>query len=736
MKYLKNEDYEYIKNKHHNADKPYNNFERFISNEEIFDKNTGLSPDAVIDGIWENDKKYENLSHTIRKARAFEYVLDNTMILCDKRDKFPAICSIDRPLNKTIINEWKKEVITEIIPETEKKRSDCEAQGIVTIWYDYDHSVPNWERLFEFGFKGILEFALNRKSEMSKERTLTNEENDFFDSIEIEYKAIIKFINRLADNSDENQKLKDALLFISENPPKTFYHCLLMSYLYFILLEHIEGMQARSLGNFDRIFYPYYKADMERGIEREELKSDLAYYIMQFAVIDNYWGQPVYFGGTKKNGETEINELSYDFFDVYDEMGVYNPKLQIKLSESTPKKFVLKALDMIRRGNNSIVFVCEETITKSLISHGTPAEEARLCNITGCYEYSVREEVPVAMVYLNLLKPLEYAMRGGKDGMSGKIAGLETLTEFNSFDDFYKTYLKQLGYCIDNVYNIVDEMMKYNSYINPQPMLSATFAKALEKGVDVFDGGAMVDCAIMFGFIANIADSLTSIKELVFDKKEYTMDELRGILDKNFEGYEDLQKRILDDMEHFGNNCDTPDGFAVEISDFIVDYIGDRKNKFGNRWGCGFHVARQSYDQGFRTAASPDGRLKGEELSKNVSPSMGRNKKGPTAAILSATKLKASTFSSDACLDLGIHPTAVKGNDGLEAMYAMLMTFKNRGGHAMHINVMDAETLRKAQKNPEKYKDLQIRVCGWNALFNNINKPEQDEFIRQAEALQ
>ena len=135
------------------------------------------------------------------------------------------------------------------------------------------------------------------------------------------------------------------------------------------------------------------------------------------------------------------------------------------------------------------------------------------------------------------------------------------------------------------------------------------------------------------------------------------------------------------------------------------------------------------------TASSPNGRLKGEELSKNMSASMGMNREGATAAILSVLKIDASKFTSDSCLDLGLLPSAVKGEEGLEAMYALLMTFIKRGGHAMHINVFDADTLRKAQKEPEKYQDLQIRVCGWNVLFNNINKEEQDGFIKQAENL-
>ena len=146
-------------------------------------------------------------------------------------------------------------------------------------------------------------------------------------------------------------------------------------------------------------------------------------------------------------------------------------------------------------------------------------------------------------------------------------------------------------------------------------------------------------------------------------------------------------------------------------------------------------MARQSYVQGELTAASANGRAKGQELSKNLSASMGMNREGATAAILSTTKIDATAFTGDAPLDLGLLPGSVKGEEGLEAMYGLLVTFLNRGGHAMHINTFDVETLRDAQAHPEQYRDLQIRVCGWNVLWNNISPKEQEGFIRQAESL-
>ncbi len=740
MEYIKNSDYEYIMNKYHDQSKPFNSFQRFMRRDEIFSDETGIDGEKIKENILLNDKEISDLPHSIRKAKAFSYILENTKISCDMHDRFPAINMIDRPLNSTLINLWSHEVFCEIIPETGEKRNYFESAGIVTMWPDFDHSVPVWDRIFDLGFSGLLEESQNARLA----RKLTNEEEAFFEGIKITYTAIIDFIDRLsslAQKTSGSERMAEALKNIKNNPPSTFYEALLVDYIYFMISEHIEGLQVRSLSNFDRLFYKFYLDDIKNGVTEEEIRTDLAYFFLQFTAIGNYWNQPVFLGGCKENEETEINELSYLFLDVYDKMKIYNPKIQIKLADSTPKDFTLKALDMIRRGNNCIVFVSDSTIRKALVNAGATEEQARLCNVKGCYEYSTQGSMGCGMNYLNLLKPLEYALHEGCDGVTGHFAGLKSPApeSFATFEEFYKEYKKQLCYIVDCTMDIVNCYEDYLTYINPQSMLSATYPSCIKKAKDALGGGAISNnTVISFGFIADISDSLTIIKKYVYDKKILTLSEFVNILDKNFEGYEEFQKQLFNDKDKYGNNKDLPDFFAKDISDFVVSYVCGKPNakQRGGKWNCNFHVARMSYTQGAVTAASPNGRLLGEELSKNCSASMGQNREGATAAILSVTKIDATAFTGDACLDLGLLPSAVKGDDGLDAMYGLLMTFIKRGGHAMHINVFDAETLRDAQKHPEKYQDLQIRVCGWNVLWNNINKVEQDGFIRQAESLQ
>ncbi|MBO5051766.1 MAG: hypothetical protein J6D31_06155 [Clostridia bacterium] len=733
MKYINQQDYEYIMNKYHDVSEPFDGHNRFLRHDEIFSSDSGLVPESILVGIVDNDKQYKSLPHPIRKARALEYVLKNTRISCDERDIFPTINMIDRPISKTIVKAWRKEVFEETIPEIQAKRSQLERDGIVTIWPDYDHSVPVWDRLFSLGFVGILE----ESEKVRASKNLTVEENAFFEGIRITYEAVLAFIDRLQAMATV-PKMKHALASLRHGAPKSFYEALLLSYLYFMISEHIDNLQVRSLSAFDTSFYKFYQNDIQNGISDEEIRCDLAYYFMQFTAIGNYWNQPVYLGGENADGTSVINELSYLFLDVYDEMNIYNPKIQIKVCDSTPKNFLLKALDMIRHGRNSIVFVSDRTIRKALEKVGVSPDEARICNITGCYEYSPQGSYSAGMNYLNLLKPLEYALHQGCDGVTGVFSGMQApdLPYYTTFEQLYDEYKRHLLRVIDLTVEMVNGFEGYLSVINPLSLLSATFPSCLEKAKDAIGGGGSYNDSVLgFGFLGDITDSLMMIHKYVYEKKELTLSEFVSILDKNYEGEEMFRRKLLADREKWGNNKERPDAIAVDLVNFIVKNLCGRANSRNGKWNCGFHVARMSYTQGKLTASSANGRLYGEELSKNISASMGQNREGATAAILSATKIDATAFTRDAALDLGLLPSAVKGEDGLEAMYGLLMTFVKRGGHAMHINVFDADTLRNAQAHPEKYQDLQIRVCGWNVLWNNINKEEQDGFIRQAEAL-
>lgn len=739
VKYIKPEEEAYIRSKYVPVPEDVLKHNRFRRRDDLFDSETGDAPEAIEAGVLAQDAEISHLSHPERKARALEYILTHTRLRCDGRDLFPAIHMVDRPLNRLLISRWAGEVFSQKIPAVEEKRARMERDGIVTIWPDYDHSVPVWERLLALGFPGILAESERIRGEKPRNEA----ENGFFEGIRISYGAMLQLLERLqtlAEAAPGCEKMAAALGKLRLGPPESFYEALLLIYLYFIVSEHIDGVQTRSLSNFDRLLVRFYRHDRENGVEETEIRRTLACFFLQFTAIGNYFNQPVYLGGENADGTTVINELSYLFLDVYDEMEIYNPKIQIKVADSMPREFLRKALDMVRRGHNCIVFVSDATMRRALTRAGATEDQARLCDVTGCYEYAVQGSYQSAMNYLNLLKPLEYALHQGRDGVTGVFSGTESpaLEEYTDFDKLYQAYLRQLSALIDVTVETVNGFEGYLAEINPLSLLSGTFPSCLERAKDAIGGGSVRnDTILMAGFLADAVDSLMMLKKYVFEEKLLMLPEFVAALDANFAGYEKLQRRLRLDREKYGNNRARPDAIAVALAEFITGYLNGRRNApvRGGEWNCGFHVARMSYVQGEVTAASPNGRSLGEELSKNLSASMGQNREGATAAVLSVTKIDASSFLCDAALDLGLLPSAVRGDDGLDAMCALVNTFAHRGGHALHINVFDADTLRKAQREPEKYRDLQIRVCGWNVLWNNINRAEQDGFIRQAEGL-
>ena len=740
MEYIKDSDLSYILNKYHDTSAPWNGLARFKPANAPFAPETGKAPETIREMILAQDAELSDLPRAIRKARAFVLVLENTRIATDPRDPYPAIQCIDRPLTKTLVD--KRVVAHRISSEAENARRTMEKSGAATIWLDYDHSVPVWERILSRGFVGLLKDVKKAKEKHRTAGTLTDKGLALFDSVILAYEGILRFIGRLAERAESTagcERQAAALRKLQNGIPDTLYEALLLSYLYFIISEHIDHMQVRSLGQMDHLFRPYFERDLAKGMSEKELRCEWAYYLLQFTAIDNYWNQPMFLGGNDENEQTEINPLSYLILDVYDKMGIYNPKIQIKYNDQTPTPFLQKALDMVRRGHNSLVFVSDARIRRALMQEGVDAHAARTANIRGCYEFDIHGGGNMGMNYVNLLKPLEYAMHEGRDGRTGEPDGLSCPTEFESFAAFLAEYKRQLKHLLNRVTTLANSLDCLLTEINPTLLLTATSTTALECAKDPLAGGAASNNSSMnLGGIATVVDSLCAIHHLVFEQKEMTLQELRTVLDRNFEGQELLRQRLLASKEKFGNGRERPDALAMDILTFAASVVNPTPNAAtrGGHWHLGTHVARQIFDQGAKSIATPDGRLAFTEYSKNISPVQGQAKNGVTAAMLSAAKAPTEVIFSDACLDAALHPTAVQGESGLAALLGLLRTFDRMGGHAIHFNVFDTQTLRNAQKHPEQYEDLQIRVSGWNVPFHRMSKSEQDSYILHAEALQ
>lgn len=737
-------DRKFIENKYHMTNEPFNPYNRMAYHGYDYDVSTGMGDDEIKAGLKNLYEKIKDLPHPVAKAYAVKYTLDNTRIDVNEHDYFVGFYSVNRLASAIGQWKWYGEVFDKVIPKTKALIDDMNNSGAVTVWPDFDHVVPDWNSLLTLGFSGIIERVKSYRQKHAEGGTLADEAASYFDGMEITYRAVIDVIDRLykyalTQNHGKAKRIADCLKNIRDGAPTNIYEAMQLIYIYFMVSECFDGYQVRSLGNgLDGSLYPFYENDLKNGtFTRDEIGELIGYFLMQWSAIGNFWGQPFYMGGTDTNGGTKYNDLSADILDVYDRLGIYNPKIQIKVNENTPDKILFKVFDMIRRGHSSFVFCCEPGMVRAVMSYGASYEEALNMDIRGCYETGVRaDEVSTAAGYVNALKPIEYVFSNGFDKRLAKQFGLKTgeLGELKTFDIFYNAVLRQWENLIEMTVGVSDSYEKHLGTINPSNMYSATVERSLKRGRDAYQSGVKFNnSAILNCGFASLVDSVMTVKEFVYDKKEVSLAELKNALDNNWKGYEPLHTKIRKSCHKYGNSDTTADVYSQAMAAYFAMKVNNRPNARGGVYKAIMHSAMQFIEQGKLTSATPDGRYDGDEISKNASPSVGMDKNGVTALINSALCVKPYIYPESFCLDIMLHPTAVEGDGGLGIMKALLFAYMNGGGMSIQFNVFSTDTLKDAQKNPQKYQNLQVRVCGWNVLWNNLSEKEQNSYIARAE---
>ena len=739
-------DREVIENKYHKLDEEYDFFNRMAYHGYDYDESTGLSDEELKEKLSDYAATlYDNFSRPVIKAKLFEFVLDNTRIDVNEHDYFIGLYSWGRTISPHTVFKWRDELNKKYSDERQLL-DDYGNAGICYGWLDYDHTVPDWDSLCALGFKGILNRLEASFEKHKNEGTLTEKKEEFYKGAKIEYLAIIRFIDRLYEYSltksfEKAPVISECLKNLRDGAPKTTYDVLQLIYIYFMLSESIDHYQVRSLGyGLDSTLLPYFKNDVESGrFSKEEIAEFIGYFLMQWSSIANYWGQPFYLAGRTAYKKTLVNELSYMILDVYDKLGIFNPKIQIKVNNDTPKDFVLKALEMIRHGNTSIVFTSDDAITKALMSRGATYEEACDSVMSGCYEYKVKNKgIGISCIYFNALKPVSMVIDSGFDRVTGKQLSLKTkdVSEISSFEEFYSLYLEHLKHLYLNYIGALRPQEAQIQTINPSLMFSCTINECVETLTDALDNGIENISGGTLSALGSAIDALMAVKELVFDKKLLTLPELKKALDNNWEGHEKYRLIAQNSKLKYGNGNEAADLYAPAIIKALVSCSSSLTNGHGQPYkGLELHSARAFVIHGKATKATPDGRFAGEETSKNASPAPGSDKSGITALIKSVTTIDTVLCTVGACLDAMLHPSAVQGEDGLEALYSVLYTYINKGGHSIHFNIFSPELLKDAQAHPENYKNLQVRVCGWNILWNDMAKEEQDAYIKRAEGI-
>lgn len=692
---------------------------------------SGLDKDQLMEKLEEMAKNEPSAAQF--RAYAFLFITGSARLAVDKEDIFQDKLDGIGLIKKFRIRNEKALKAEKLAMEAEEVTKAWTVYGTFHATSDYSHTSPNSRLLMEVGFEGLRDRILH----ITLRDDLTEKQREFYKTCDIMLVGMETACRRLAEAVEPyNAQNAVALRNIAQGAPQNTYEALQLLILYFYLHDNIFGTRIRTLGRLDVLLTPFVRKDIAQGTyTREEISEMLKFFLHKFWAEKVPYDLPFCLCGMDEKGEEVTNEVTEQILACYNSLNIYSPKIHIRVSPKTPHQVLRQVLSYIRGGNSSFVFVNDETAIRGLTRVGISETDARDYTPIGCYEPAVwgKELGCTGCGGINLAKAVELALTKGRDAATGELCGLET-GEIGSYEEFLTVVKAQIAFLTDRATGYVAKIEPYYGSLNPDPLLSAQYDACMEKGVDIYDGGAKYNNSSMsFYSLASLVDSLCAVRALVYEEKAVTLPQLTDILKADWKGYKDLQNRALRLPQKFGINDETADALAAELAQYCAGLVNNRPNGRGGVFKAALYTIDHCIKTGAKTMATPDGRNAGEPLSKNLCAVTGQDKKGVTGLINSAGKIDASQFPNGSVLDVVLHPSAVAGEEGLTAFLGLLLTYFKKGGLALHGNVFNAEDLKKAQKDPETYKNLQVRVCGWNAYFVNLTKGEQDAFIRQAE---
>ena len=668
-----------------------------------------------------------------------------------------------------IIPFWEKRSVRhKILANMSQEWKDAYAAGIFTEFMEQrgpGHTVGS-EKIYKKGFldykndiieaRNNLDF-LNDKEALDKKAQL-NAMEICCDAIMILGERYAKYARELADKeTDETRKAE--LLQIAANcdvvpahAPQTFWQAIQMYWFVHLgVTTELNPWDAYSPGRFDQHLNPFYQKDTEEGILDDEKALELLECL--WVKFNNQPAPPkvgvtlkesgtytdfanLNTGGITPEGENCVNEVSYLILDCMDEMKLLQPSSNVQISKKTPTKFLKRACEISRKGWGQPAFYNTEAIIQELLNAGKTIEDARRGGTSGCVETGAfGNEAYILTGYFNLPKILELTLYNGYDIVSKKQIGLPLgyAKDFKSYEELYDAYKKQIEYLVDikiEGSNIIEKI--YAEYM-PAPFLSIITNDCISKGKDYNAGGARYNTNYLQGVgIGTITDSLSAIKYNVFDEQKFTMEELIEAMEHNYEGYERIANLVRNKTPKYGNDDDYADGIMKDVFNFYQKTVTGRPNMKGGTYRVNMLPTTCHVYFGEVMNASPNGRLAQKPVSEGISPEKGADVNGPTAVIKSCAKMD-HLRTGGTLLNQKFTPSVVAGEEGLTHMADLVRAYFNMDGHHIQFNVIDKETLIQAQKNPDEYKDLIVRVAGYSDHFRNLSKALQDEIIERTE---
>lgn len=673
------------------------------------------------------------------------------------------------------------------------------------------HVTVKYEEVLAIGYKGIID-----KAQAELDRCQVGDGNyvkksHFLKAVILSCQAVIEYAERYAELASQmaaectDPVRKQELLQISQNCSRvpangatSFYEACQSFWFVQQLLQVESSGHSISPGRFDQYMYPYYKADLDKGIITRESAQELLDCIWvklndlnkvrDAASAEGFAGyslfQNLIVGGQDKDGNDVTNDLSVMCILASMHVHLPMPSLSIRVWNGSPHELLIKAAELTRTGIGLPAYYNDEVIIPALLNRGLTLADAREYNIIGCVEPQKAGKTDGwhDAAFFNMCRPLELVFSNGMD--KGELVGIQTgdVTKMTTFEEFYDAYKKQMEYCISLLVNADNAIDVAHAERVPLPFESCMVDDCISRGLSVQEGGAIYNFTGPQGFgIANMADSLYAIRKLVYEDKKVSMEEykealawnydkgldeqsvkdisemiLKGMQDGGMNVTEDTAKAVLttvmrlkpteeqlrrfteihhmiDEVPKFGNAIDDVDYFARDVAYTYTRPMEKYANPRGGHFQAGLYPVSANVPLGGQTGATPDGRYAHTPVADGVSPSAGKDVNGPTAAATSVSRLDHFIVSNGTLFNQKFHPSALAGREGLEKFVSLIQTFFDQKGMHMQFNVVDRETLLDAQKHPEKYSHLVVRVAGYSALFTTLSRSLQDDIIRRTE---
>lgn len=689
----------------------------------------------------------------------------------DQREKvaFKVDSSVKEEYEREVIPFWEGKTLRErLFKELPENWKEAYQVGIFTEFQEQrapGHTVLG-DKIYS---KGMNEVIVEIESQIDQldffEDAQALDKKEELEAMKISAQAIISFAGRYADRlevlakSESDLKRKTELLqmadicrWVPQNPPRTFWEAL--QYYWFVhvgVIIETNPWDSFNPGRLDQHLFPFYKREMATGdLTRERAMELLQAFWIKF---NNHPAPPkvgitakesntytdfslINLGGLKSDGSDGVNELSYLILDVIEEMRILQPSSMIQLSKKNPDRFLKRALKIISTGFGQPSIFNTDTIIQELVQQNKTLEDARNGGASGCVESGAfGTESYILTGYFNLTKILELTVFNGVDPLSQKLLGLKTgeLSSFKSFNDFMDAFQQQVCYFIDIKIlgnNIIERL--YAKYL-PTPFLSLFIDDCIKKGLDYNAGGARYNTAYIQGVgLGSVTDSLVSLKENLFEKSKIEPNQLIEALKSDFAEHGEMQKLFLHQTPKYGNDDDSADEVMQQVFEIFYQAVNGRPTTKGGNYRINLLPTTSHIYFGSMIGATPDGRNARNPLSEGISPVQGADRKGPSAVIKSAGKID-HLRTGGTLLNQKFTPQLLSNREGVDKVAALVRSYFRMDGHHIQFNVIDVETLKQAQANPDDYRNLIVRVAGYSDYFVDLTEELQNEIILRTE---